>query len=522
MQQAEAPTAQILVDAILAGEQPGTALLRTLEQLDERHDLMTQVAVFEALVWRIDRLDYWVWYRMSRVYADLGRAEAGFSCAARAVQIHPEWEASFLPYRDMVRHFRASGNAAAAAAVVLQQRRHQPNQPIASAEETQEIFRAAGLDPARQVQAINADEAAAEAMLEPLASVMRETFRQPALTVRLDTTAEDVPGWDSLTHAVLLMNVERAFDLRFEPTEIQDLSSVGSLASLIARKRRPAATALRKLIVYGNCQAGALAVVLKNTRAIADRYDVVVHDVWASGETLHGNLADFDAADILLQQDLSNWRQHPRRDALPPGLRVVRFPFCYVAALWPFDAMVAGADEPMLRVMHAAQRAGEEFPFGFQDGLLARLRLSVTDAGERFRRYRDLDIPDAPDIARYARIEEARLLADDARLGCTIGRYIVENYRTVRLFHAIAHPTSALIARLAAEIVDRVGIDTGEAGLATYDDYMGHYQVPLHPAVIRSLGIAWADEATRYDFHRREHLTFEEYYRRYIAVPVGI
>ncbi len=512
-------TPQALIEAILADEQPATALLRTLEMLDARHELPTQAVVFEALVWRLDRLEYWVWYRMSRVYADLGRAEAGAACAVQAVRIHPEWEASFLPYRDLYRHFQASGNAVAAASVLLQQRRFRPDQPIAPPEEMQAALRAGGIDPARALPAHA--PGAAEAVLDPLAAVMRETFRQPQLSVRMETTAEDVPGWDSLSHAVLLMNVERAFGIVFEPADILDLPTVGALASLIARKTRAATAARRKLIVYGNCQAGALAVVLRNTRAIADRYDIVTHDLWATGEELRRNLADFADAAILLRQDVSNWRQHPLRDRLPPELRVVSFPFCYVAALWPFDAMVAGADEKMLRVMRAEQGAGREFPFGFQDGLLARLRDSVADPEDRFRRYRDLDLPDAPDLARFAELEEQRLLRDDERLGCTIGRYIVENYRRIRLFHAIAHPTAGLIGRLAGEVAGKAGLDPGASGLATYDDYMGHYQVPLHPAVIRALGIAWADETTRYDFHRRERLTFEEYYRRYIAVPVG-
>ncbi len=126
----------------------------------------------------------------------------------------------------------------------------------------------------------------------------------------------------------------------------------------------------------------------------------------------------------------------------------------------------------------------------------------------------------APSAALHLARAQARLLADDARLGCTIGRHIVANYRRVRLFHAIAHPTAELIGRLAADLADKLGIDVGPAGLATYKDYMGDYQVPLHPRVIRSLGLAWIDEGTRYNFHNGEHLTFEDYYRRYIAVPV--
>ncbi len=500
-----------MIESIIASEQPGDALLRALEQLDARRDLETQAAVFEAVMWRAGSLDYWVWYRMSRVYADLGRGDLGFVCSVKAVQLHPDWEASALPYRDMFRYFRARGDVVSAVAVARQQRRHVPNHPVGSPDEIEPLFRELGLDPGDMT-------GEPDGVFDRLASVLRATFRQPDLEVRPETTSDDVQGWDSLAHARLRLEVERAFGITFAPEEALDPEPVGALAALVARKtRRRAAAGKPKLILYGNCQAGALGVVLTNTPAITARYDVVVHDLWATGETLARNLEDFADAEGLLQQDLRNWDRHPLRDALPAGLPVVRFPFCYVAALWPFDAMLAGADEAMLRAMQAARERGEEFPFGFQDGLLARLRELVPDPEARLRRYRDLDIPDPPDIRRVAAAEEARLLADDARLGCTIGRHIAEHYRSTRLFHAIAHPTAALIGRLAAELVTKLGIGVEGADLATYDDYMGHYQVPLHPRVIRDLGIAWADPSTRYEFHRRERLTFEEYYRRYIA-----
>ena len=47
------------------------------------------------------------------------------------------------------------------------------------------------------------------------------------------TTAEDVPGWDSLMHVTIIVQVERAFKVRFASAEIGSL--LGDLAQLIRR-----------------------------------------------------------------------------------------------------------------------------------------------------------------------------------------------------------------------------------------------------------------------------------------------
>jgi acyl carrier protein len=73
--------------------------------------------------------------------------------------------------------------------------------------------------------------------LARLAAVARATFRSPTAEVTLATTAEDLPGWDSLRHALFLMNLEREFAVRFTPDEMVELDSVGALVGVIDRLR---------------------------------------------------------------------------------------------------------------------------------------------------------------------------------------------------------------------------------------------------------------------------------------------
>ena len=54
--------------------------------------------------------------------------------------------------------------------------------------------------------------------------------------LRDETTADQVPGWDSLSHVQILAAVETAFGVRFRGLEIIRLKNIGDLQSLIDKK----------------------------------------------------------------------------------------------------------------------------------------------------------------------------------------------------------------------------------------------------------------------------------------------
>ena len=51
-----------------------------------------------------------------------------------------------------------------------------------------------------------------------------------------NTTAEQVPGWDSLSHINVILAVEQDFNIRFKPYELLKLKNVGELQSLVNSK----------------------------------------------------------------------------------------------------------------------------------------------------------------------------------------------------------------------------------------------------------------------------------------------
>ena len=65
--------------------------------------------------------------------------------------------------------------------------------------------------------------------------IFRDVFDDDELIIEAKTTANDIDGWDSLTHIRLVISIEKAFDLRFTAAEISDLENVGEMVELIVR-----------------------------------------------------------------------------------------------------------------------------------------------------------------------------------------------------------------------------------------------------------------------------------------------
>ena len=69
-----------------------------------------------------------------------------------------------------------------------------------------------------------------------LTEIFRSLFGVPELTLRDDLTAEDVPGWDSLNHVNLIIQIEEELGIRFRNDEVARLANVGELRQLIREK----------------------------------------------------------------------------------------------------------------------------------------------------------------------------------------------------------------------------------------------------------------------------------------------
>ena len=70
---------------------------------------------------------------------------------------------------------------------------------------------------------------------ERLTAIFFDIFDEQ-IVLRPETTARDVPGWDSFAHVNIVVATEQAFGVKFHAAEIGRLQNVSELVALIARK----------------------------------------------------------------------------------------------------------------------------------------------------------------------------------------------------------------------------------------------------------------------------------------------
>jgi acyl carrier protein len=78
---------------------------------------------------------------------------------------------------------------------------------------------------------------------DTIETVARHVFQQTDLHLSDETTAKDVDRWDSLSHITFIIEVERAFKLKFKNAEIGRLQSIGDLKKLVTKYKPDLAAA---------------------------------------------------------------------------------------------------------------------------------------------------------------------------------------------------------------------------------------------------------------------------------------
>jgi acyl carrier protein len=69
-----------------------------------------------------------------------------------------------------------------------------------------------------------------------LTEIFQDVFDEDSIEVTPKLSADDVDGWDSLTHIRLILTIEKAFKVKFSTSEIGKLENVGDLVALIQGK----------------------------------------------------------------------------------------------------------------------------------------------------------------------------------------------------------------------------------------------------------------------------------------------
>lgn len=73
-------------------------------------------------------------------------------------------------------------------------------------------------------------------ILQALTQVFQDVFDDDDIVLTPETTADDIDGWDSQTHVLLIVAAEQRFGIKFRTAELESLKNVGHFAQLIQTK----------------------------------------------------------------------------------------------------------------------------------------------------------------------------------------------------------------------------------------------------------------------------------------------
>ena len=268
---------------------------------------------------------------------------------------------------------------------------------------------------------------------------------------------------------------------------------------------------MNTLIVYGNCQAEAISTILDMDPAARTRFRIKYLRSYEHPRDGWDELSPNDASRCRVLFEQHDQRAFPRA-SLPDDCVALRFPAVDFNLLWPFT------------VPNPFDRADDEFPFGrfpYGDRIIIGMIERNCPFDEIKSYYLDAWNEYMPNLDHLLELETARLAARDEQCDVRMGSYVLQHFRSDRLFWTANHPTASLLGALMRNLI-------GSArercpGLGALDPLgtlrrrfsregpLGIIGVPVHPKVAEHFGLEWYDPNERYRVYGSASLTYEEY-----------
>lgn len=75
------------------------------------------------------------------------------------------------------------------------------------------------------------------AISQQVRSVMSDVLGVPASSLSAESSPQTIESWDSVQHLSLVMALEQAMGVQFEPEEIDKMRTVGAIEALVSKKK---------------------------------------------------------------------------------------------------------------------------------------------------------------------------------------------------------------------------------------------------------------------------------------------
>ena len=273
----------------------------------------------------------------------------------------------------------------------------------------------------------------------------------------------------------------------------------------------------RKAIIFGNCQAAAVATILGAHDEFRDQFEIVpVRSVHAltmpERERL---LVEAQEADLLIHQPVSNVYQPASTEnllaAVNPEAPIISFPVCWFDGYFP----------DMVQLKTNGAKA-ESILFPYHSRVMFYAYLAGLKTGDAAAIY------NAPKLYTEAFLHEnvaknlRNLRTRETDLDIKIADFIEQHYRYKRLFFTFNHPTGHVLFFIVDDILRRLNLSPfGPEAKRKFGSLLGRHRWQDSPSVVRELQLQFSQASTF--LARQERLSAvafaEHYFRSYDDNP---
>ena len=262
----------------------------------------------------------------------------------------------------------------------------------------------------------------------------------------------------------------------------------------------------KKLIVlYGNCQIGALYRILKDHYNDNFSYKMITNFklIWNKEKIPE----DFRKADILIYQPLTNHGIYDTDDIIKNMLTAdcKRISVSYLFFIGYYPDYFKNTYDNLKTVTN-------KLPYGlFPYGHKQLSNLKDLPINEIIEKSKTISFIDKEFIIKQLNIGLNKIVEKDTNLDIKLSDFIMKNYKQIKMFHTVDHPTNHLMEVFINNVLKILYLP--EISLKNYDELLGDISSPIYPCVYNELQLTFENN---YFYCNKNKMSYDNWIDLYI------
>jgi hypothetical protein len=193
-------------------------------------------------------------------------------------------------------------------------------------------------------------------------------------------------------------------------------------------------------------------------------------------------------------------------NSLPAGIKQITFPYPVFHTLWPYHH-----NDPHRAATWRHPFDDNTLLYAYGDANVARMVNEGMTAPEIVAKYAVMDLPAMIDLQHLTANVIELQRAKEADTDVKILDFLLEKYKSDRVFVCVNHGSNLLMAHMANQILGMLDYLPLRPNLIESLFELVDPEIPIHPSIVRYFDLKWVRPNMRYRIDRRRNLTFEDW-----------